>query len=43
MFAGAGATVNYESEDAKLLAYDRQQIRDLVKEISAAYHAQSTA
>jgi dihydroflavonol-4-reductase len=43
MFAGAGATVSYEPEDAKLLAYDRQQIRGLVKEICAAYQEQSSA
>ncbi|MBQ0794515.1 NAD(P)-dependent oxidoreductase [Zhongshania sp.] len=43
MFAGAGATVSYEPEDATFLAYERQQIRDLVKEISAAYQGSGTA
>ena len=37
MFAGAGATVNYESENMELLAYDRNQIRGLIKEIISNY------
>lgn len=42
MFAGAGATIRYEPEDVELLAYDRNQIRGLVKEIVAAYQQQSS-
>lgn len=42
MFAGAGATIRYEPEDVGLLAYDRNQIRGLVKEIVAAYQQQSS-
>jgi len=36
MFAGVGATVSYEPEDMALLAYDRQQMRDTIKEVVAA-------
>lgn len=37
MFAGAGATVSYEpaAEDMALLAYDRQQIKNQIREIVA--------
>lgn len=38
MFAGPGATVSYEPDagDLALLAYDRQQIRGLIREIAVA-------
>lgn len=37
MFAGAGATVSFESEHCETLRYDRQQVKAVVKEILAAY------
>lgn len=37
MFAGVGATVSYQPQDTELLAYDRQQIRGLIKEVVEAY------
>lgn len=37
MFAGVGATVSYQPEDTDLLAYDRQQMRGMIKEIINAY------
>lgn len=36
MFAGPGATVRYEPEDASTLAYDRQQIRQTIRQLIAA-------
>ena len=36
LFAGVGATVSYEPEDAALLGYQRQQIAPMVNEVVAA-------
>lgn len=36
LFAGVGATVSYESEDAGFLAYQRQQIKPMITEVVAA-------
>ena len=37
MFAGAGATVHYETAASEELGYPRQQIKDLIKQVVAAY------
>ena len=37
MFAGAGATVHYETEASEQLGYPRQQIGDLIKQVVDSY------
>ena len=37
MFAGAGATIHYETEASEQLGYPRQQIGDLINQVVDSY------